>query len=63
MQDIKDNKIIIKPASSLTPVVVQTSIRQLDNLAFKLIPIDNANPLASVDVGKTLKEKKWKKLN
>lgn len=31
VQDIKDNKIVVKPASSLTKVAVQTRIRRLDN--------------------------------
>ena len=61
MQDIKDCKLIVKPGSSLTQVAVQTRIRQLDNFMFKLIPNDNANPFASVDVNEALK--KGKKLN
>ena len=65
VQDIKEGKLIVKPSSSLTQVAVQTRIKQLDNLMFKLIPNpnDNANPFESIDVGEALKDKKGKKLN
>ena len=62
IQDIKDNKLIVKPSSALNQYALQTRIRQLDNLIFKLVPNpDGKNTFADLDVDKALK--KGKKLN